>query len=330
MDTLKPNLPIHIDAAKRELQAARKVIEAKTTHNKATALEQFAEAAKDDELLGCGRTPARDEAEGKPDVRGNYEMRKLAKPVMPKQRRFRQIAEQVIGGAYEAASEQSSVTLQAEDRANDSGSRGSRFHGPQNRAYRTLLEDLPLATLQRLIALSRAADYDNDLRRAFINTRWQVRNKHLAVNMLSARPDAASLRNGLEIAEKIGAQIDRAGWWSERPTLRQLLEGERTRSTHMVDFLRTRLQTQERADVKQGTVRVECHGGDRGEETPRRFHLAGRTIEVVEVLACWTEPEARLFRVRGEDGQVYVFRLNERERRWEIPEVARRTGPAGS
>ena len=69
-------------------------------------------------------------------------------------------------------------------------------------------------------------------------------------------------------------------------------------------------------------IRVECHAGYRGEETPRRFHLDGRTIEVAEVLARWTEPDARLFRVRGGDGRVYVLRLDERKQRWEIPEAA--------
>lgn len=57
---------------------------------------------------------------------------------------------------------------------------------------------------------------------------------------------------------------------------------------------------------------VECYAGHRGEETPRCSHLEVRTIEIVEILARWTEPEARLFRLRGDDGRVYVLRLNEK------------------
>ncbi|MGH7821590.1 MAG: hypothetical protein ACREQ9_17635 [Candidatus Binatia bacterium] len=70
-------------------------------------------------------------------------------------------------------------------------------------------------------------------------------------------------------------------------------------------------------------VRVECHAGYRGEETPRRFRLKERTIEITEILARWTEPAVRLFRVRADDGRIYILRHNEREQRWEIPEIAR-------
>ena len=36
-------------------------------------------------------------------------------------------------------------------------------------------------------------------------------------------------------------------------------------------------------------VRVECHAGYRGDETPRRFHLEGKTIEVAEFTALLEE-----------------------------------------
>jgi hypothetical protein len=67
--------------------------------------------------------------------------------------------------------------------------------------------------------------------------------------------------------------------------------------------------------------RVECHAGYRGEETPRRLHLEGRTIEVVEIIERRTEPNARLFRVRGDDGRIYVLRNDQAMGGWEIPEV---------
>ena len=69
-------------------------------------------------------------------------------------------------------------------------------------------------------------------------------------------------------------------------------------------------------------VRVECHAGYRGEETPRRFHLEGRTVEIIEILARWTEPNGRLFQVRGDDGRVSVLRLDEGEHRWDAVEVS--------
>jgi hypothetical protein len=55
-------------------------------------------------------------------------------------------------------------------------------------------------------------------------------------------------------------------------------------------------------------VRVECHAGYPGDETPRRFHLGGRTIEISEVLSRWQEPGALFFRVRSDEGRIYVLR----------------------
>jgi hypothetical protein len=68
-------------------------------------------------------------------------------------------------------------------------------------------------------------------------------------------------------------------------------------------------------------IRVECHAGYRGEETPRRFHLEGRTIEVAEIIERRMEPDGRVFRVRGDDTRDYILRSDQRTGRWEIPEV---------
>jgi hypothetical protein len=69
-------------------------------------------------------------------------------------------------------------------------------------------------------------------------------------------------------------------------------------------------------------VRVECHAGYRGDETPRRFHIGGRTIEIAQVLSRWREPDALFFRVRSDEGRIYVLRKDEQAGRWDVPEVA--------
>ena len=74
--------------------------------------------------------------------------------------------------------------------------------------------------------------------------------------------------------------------------------------------------------MRSAEIRIECHAGYRGDETPRHFELEGRTIEITEILTRWAEPDARLFRVRGDDGRTYVLCLDESKQRWEIPEVA--------
>ena len=65
-------------------------------------------------------------------------------------------------------------------------------------------------------------------------------------------------------------------------------------------------------------VEVECHSGHRGEETPRRFRLGERTTEVEELLDCWLAPDHRYFRLRGDDGAVYILRNDVIADAWEL------------
>lgn len=65
-------------------------------------------------------------------------------------------------------------------------------------------------------------------------------------------------------------------------------------------------------------IRVECHAGHRGEETPRRLWIDERRVEVVEVLDRWLAPDHRYFKVRGDDGDVYIVRHDAAADRWEM------------
>ena len=65
-------------------------------------------------------------------------------------------------------------------------------------------------------------------------------------------------------------------------------------------------------------VTVECYGGHRGEETPRRFTLGSRTVEVVDVLDRWLAPEHRYFKIRGSDNDAYILRHDVRDGSWEL------------
>ncbi|MBP7149781.1 MAG: hypothetical protein KBD01_19825 [Acidobacteria bacterium] len=65
-------------------------------------------------------------------------------------------------------------------------------------------------------------------------------------------------------------------------------------------------------------VHVECHAGHRGEETPRRFVVHGRTVEVAEVIDRWLAPDHRYFKVRGGDGIVYLLRHDVDAECWEL------------
>lgn len=54
--------------------------------------------------------------------------------------------------------------------------------------------------------------------------------------------------------------------------------------------------------------RVECHAGYKADERPVRFHLGGHAYEVREVLDQWYDPAATYFKVRADDGDVYILR----------------------
>ncbi len=70
-------------------------------------------------------------------------------------------------------------------------------------------------------------------------------------------------------------------------------------------------------------VKVECYAGHRGEETPRRFDLGGRRVEVAEVVDRWYGPDHRYFKVLGGDGATYILRHDEPQDRWEMVVMTR-------
>jgi hypothetical protein len=55
-------------------------------------------------------------------------------------------------------------------------------------------------------------------------------------------------------------------------------------------------------------VDVECHAGYRGEETPRRFRLGERHVEIAEVIDSWLAPDHRYFKVRDTQSDLHILR----------------------
>ena len=70
-------------------------------------------------------------------------------------------------------------------------------------------------------------------------------------------------------------------------------------------------------------VRVECYAGYRGDEAPRALIIGERRIEVVEVLDRWLAPDHRYFKVKGDDGDVYIVRYSNAADAWELTMFAR-------
>ena len=65
-------------------------------------------------------------------------------------------------------------------------------------------------------------------------------------------------------------------------------------------------------------IRVECYSGYRGEETPRRFFIGEKCIEVAEVLDRWLAPDHRYFKLRSPPGDRYILRHETRTDCWEL------------
>ncbi len=69
-------------------------------------------------------------------------------------------------------------------------------------------------------------------------------------------------------------------------------------------------------------MRVQCYSGYKGDERPVRFELHGREYVVEEILDRWYGPHATFFKLRADDGNVYILRQSvgdgEGEKTWSL------------
>jgi hypothetical protein len=65
-------------------------------------------------------------------------------------------------------------------------------------------------------------------------------------------------------------------------------------------------------------IRVECYAGYRGEQEPRAFWLGERRFEVVELLDRWLHPAHRYFKVKVDDGRVFILRHDAPSDEWDL------------
>ena len=65
-------------------------------------------------------------------------------------------------------------------------------------------------------------------------------------------------------------------------------------------------------------IRVDSYSGHRAEETPRRFFLGERCVEVVRVVDRWMGEDHRYFKVKGDDGAGYILRYDTSTDAWEL------------
>jgi len=65
-------------------------------------------------------------------------------------------------------------------------------------------------------------------------------------------------------------------------------------------------------------IRVECYAGYRAEESPRRFFIGKREVGVVEIIDRWLDPAHSYYKVRADDGGIYILRFEPASGSWNM------------
>jgi hypothetical protein len=70
-------------------------------------------------------------------------------------------------------------------------------------------------------------------------------------------------------------------------------------------------------------LRVECYSGRKANERPVRFQLGDHVYMVEEVTDQWYGPDSTYFKVRADDGNLYILRHFEVHDKWELESFRR-------
>jgi hypothetical protein len=71
-------------------------------------------------------------------------------------------------------------------------------------------------------------------------------------------------------------------------------------------------------DAAASRLRVECYAGHRADVAPVRFHIGTRAVEVREVIDRWLDPVHSYFKLRGDDGGIYILGHDQAAGVWEL------------
>ena len=66
------------------------------------------------------------------------------------------------------------------------------------------------------------------------------------------------------------------------------------------------------------SIRVECYAGHCAEESPRCFFLGQREFRVSEIIDRWLDPDCSYFKVRADDGGIYILRYDHAADTWQM------------
>ena len=65
-------------------------------------------------------------------------------------------------------------------------------------------------------------------------------------------------------------------------------------------------------------IRVQCYAARKADERPIRFQLGERDFMVAEVLDQWYGPNDEFFKVRADDGNLYILRHHGGDDEWSL------------
>ena len=75
-------------------------------------------------------------------------------------------------------------------------------------------------------------------------------------------------------------------------------------------------------------VDVECQADERGDPMPHLILMDGRRIAVDEILDRWPGGDYRYFKLRDQDGNIYILRLDEQLAEWDLTMFQKPAAPA--
>jgi hypothetical protein len=65
-------------------------------------------------------------------------------------------------------------------------------------------------------------------------------------------------------------------------------------------------------------VQVQCYAGHKADERPVRFRIGDRDHIVEEIIEEWYGPDDTFYRVRADDGKIYLLRHSTVDGTWSI------------
>lgn len=69
---------------------------------------------------------------------------------------------------------------------------------------------------------------------------------------------------------------------------------------------------------KSININVRCYSGYKGVERPVSFSIGERYLNVEELIDQWYGPDYLYFKVRADDGNLYILKYNESADEWGI------------